>query len=126
IKHNKGILAYSPLQRGLLTGKMKPGQQFDPNDSRTGQAWYLDENIVQVNAFLDRIRPIAEANKASLGQVVLRWTIEQPGITVALAGARDVAQATDNAKAGSLKLSSNELRTISTELNKINLVFPEK
>ncbi|MDD2559462.1 MAG: aldo/keto reductase, partial [Bacteroidales bacterium] len=89
-------------------------------------AWYLDENIVQVNNFLARIRPIAEAHKASLGQVVLRWTIEQPGITVALAGARDVAQASDNAKAGSLKLSSDELRTISAELNKINLVFPEK
>lgn len=124
--HNKGVLAYSPLQRGLLTGKMKPGQQFDPNDSRTGQPWYLDENILQVNAFLDRIRPIAEAHKASLGQVVLRWTVEQPGITVALAGARDVAQATDNARAGMLRLSSEELQTISTELNKINLVFPEK
>ena len=105
---------------------MKPGQQFDPNDSRTGQAWYLDENIVQVNNFLNRIRPIAEAHKASLSQVVLRWTVEQPGITVALAGARNVAQATENARAGMLKLSPDELRIIDTELSKINLVFPEK
>jgi aryl-alcohol dehydrogenase-like predicted oxidoreductase len=43
-----------------------------------------------------------------------------------LAGARNVAQATENARAGMLKLSPDELRIIDTELSKINLVFPEK
>jgi len=121
IENGKGILAYSPLQRGLLTGKMKPGYTFEPNDSRAGQIWYKDENIVRINAFLQKISPLAEAKNASISQIVIRWTLEQPGITIALVGARDVPQAKQNASAGDIKLSKEELEFISGELQKLKL-----
>jgi len=117
-----GILAYSPLQRGLLTGKMTPGHTFEPNDSRIGQVWYKDENLKIINAFLKKLEPLAEAKKATIGQLVIRWTLEQPGITVALVGARTVAQAVQNAAAAHIRLSAEELTFISSELQKVCLV----
>ncbi len=51
IEHQKGILAYSPLERGVLTGKMKPGQSFGEGDHRAGVKFFKDENIERTNAF---------------------------------------------------------------------------
>jgi len=117
-----GILAYSPLQRGLLTGKMTPGHVFEPNDSRIGQIWYKDENLIRIKAFLQKLEPLAEEKKATIGQLVIRWTLEQSGITVALVGARTVAQAVQNAGAAEIQLKSHELAFISSELSTLQLV----
>ncbi len=111
-EHNIGVIVYSPLQRGLLTGKFKPDHKFPPGDHRATQVHFQPENIRRVNAFLEKIKPIAEAHKATLGQLVLSWTINQPGITAAIVGARDAAQAEENARAASVDLSSAELETI--------------
>jgi aryl-alcohol dehydrogenase-like predicted oxidoreductase len=78
IEHNKSILAYSPMERGLLTGKLKPGQQFEPGDHRAGLRTYKEENIRRTNAFLEKIKPIADDKGATLGQLVIRWTINRP------------------------------------------------
>jgi aryl-alcohol dehydrogenase-like predicted oxidoreductase len=74
-----------------------------------------------VNAFLEKILPIAEEKNASLSQLVLKWTIEQPGITIALAGARDAAQAKSNAAAADLRLSQEEIDRITAHLNELSL-----
>jgi len=116
LKENIGILAYSPLQRGLLTGKYKPGHHFKEGDTRAGNKFYTDEFINKVNCFLQKIQPIADGKKASLAQIVLRWTLEQPGITIALAGARNAEQAIDNAKVLQLKLSQEELDFIAKQM----------
>lgn len=122
IRNGLGILAYSPLQRGLLTGKMAPGQTFAPNDSRMGQLWYKNENLKLVNAFLQKLEPLAASKNATIGQLVLRWTLEQPGITVALVGARNADQAVQNAGAAQIHLSSDELAFITKELSQLYLV----
>lgn len=116
IRERKSIIAYSPLQRGLLTGKIKPGHQFGEGDTREGSRFYTDESIVKVNAFLDKLRPLAQSKNASLSQLVIRWTIEQPGITVALVGARNMEQAVQNAKAIEVKLTAEEIRFINEQL----------
>lgn len=116
IGHKKSIIAYSPLQRGLLTGKIKPGHKFGEGDTREGNRFYTDENIRKTNRFLDAIRPLAEARNATLGQLVLRWTIDQPGITIALAGARNEEQAVQNARAVNVKLSSEDIIFINKQL----------
>lgn len=120
-KHNKSILAYSPMQRGILTGKFKPDHEFKGDDHRPDTGFYTPENIYRVNAFLDKIKPIAADHKASLAQLVLRWTIDQPGITVALAGARNPDQAIQNAGAASIKLSAEELQQINSVLGQLKL-----
>lgn len=116
-KIKKGILAYSPLQRGLLTGKMYPGYPFNEGDNRAGGKYFTDEYIRQTNKFLDEIKPIARQKESTLAQLVLQWTIRQPGITIALAGARNPDQAVENARAADISLSSEEAKFIDDKLD---------
>jgi aryl-alcohol dehydrogenase-like predicted oxidoreductase len=125
LKHNKAIIAYSPLQRGLLTGKIRPGHVFAPGDHRPGTSFFKPENIRRIDNFLDQLQPLAKSRDALISQLVLRWTIEQPGITIALAGARDKMQAIQNAKAAYLELTSEEIAFIDGELKKLELVDEE-
>ena len=122
LERNKSILAYSPLERGLLTGKMKPGYQFAEGDHRANLYFFKDENLRRTNAFLQKIKPLADDKGATLGQLVLRWTIAQPGITIALVGARNAAQAKENAKTINIQLSQEEIDFITSELDHLQLV----
>ena len=117
MNNNLGILAYSPLQRGLLTGKLKPGHVFADGDHRDGNRFFTDDSINQTNSFLSSINHIAETHNATFAQIVLAWTLEQPGITIALAGARNADQAVQNAAAGDINLSPDELAEISKKLD---------
>ena len=121
IEHKKSIIAYSPLQRGLLTGKIKPGHKFGEGDTREGNRFYTPEAITKVNAFLDDLKPLAQSKGATLAQLVLRWTIEQQGITIALAGARNAEQAEQNARAVAIGLSKEEIKLINEKLGKLVL-----
>lgn len=121
-EHKKAIIAYSPLQRGLLTGKIKPGHQFNEGDSRENNRFYTPDNIKRVNSFLDSLRPLAESKGATLAQLVLRWTVEQPGITIALAGARNAEQAAQNAHAADVKLTAEEMTFINQKIKTLELV----
>jgi aryl-alcohol dehydrogenase-like predicted oxidoreductase len=121
LQQNISILAYSPLQRGLLTGKMKPGISFQEGDHRAGLYYFTDRNIERTNAFLDKIRPIAERKDATIPQLVLAWTIKQPGISIALAGARNAKQSAENAKALSIHLDTEEVNFINRELELLQL-----
>ena len=114
LANNKGILAYSPLERGLLTGKLKAGHQFAEGDHRSANPFFTDESILAANAFLEKLKPLAAAKNASLAQLVLRWTIEQPGITVALVGARNAQQSIENAAAINVHLSADEISFINS------------
>ncbi|WP_139925485.1 aldo/keto reductase [Hymenobacter sp. DG01] len=119
LEHNKAILAYSPMQLGLLTGKIKPGQHFEASDLRATHPLFKPEFVTRVNAFLDKIRPMAESKNATLGQLVLRWTLAQPGISVALVGARNAEQAVQNARAIEVQLSPQEVDFISQQLGQL-------
>jgi aryl-alcohol dehydrogenase-like predicted oxidoreductase len=122
IQHNKAIIAYSPLQRGLLTGKIKPDHVFAPGDHRPTTEFFKPENIRRIDNFLDKLRPLARSKNALISQLVIRWTIEQPGITIALVGARDTDQAIQNAKAIQVQLSTGEMAYIGSELKKLELM----
>jgi aryl-alcohol dehydrogenase-like predicted oxidoreductase len=103
----------------LLTGKIKQGHKFSEGDHRAGLYYFTDENIERTNKFMDKLRPLAEEKNATLSQLVIRWTIEQPGITIALVGARNAEQSVQNAKAANIKLSFQEIEFINEELHKL-------
>ncbi|PRD47322.1 aldo/keto reductase [Sphingobacterium haloxyli] len=112
MEYDKAILAYSPLQRGLLTGKIHPGYTFQEGDHRASSPHFQPDFIDKTNVLLEKIKPIAASKSASLGQLVLRWTIERQGITIALAGARNAQQALQNAKSIDIQLTVEEIETI--------------
>lgn len=119
--NRKAILAYSPLQRGVLTGKIRPGHVFKEGDNRGDSKYYKGDNLNRINAFLDELRPMAEAKKVTLAQLVIRWTVDRPGITVALVGARDAAQAVQNAEAIAVKFTTEEVKWINEKLYALKL-----
>jgi aryl-alcohol dehydrogenase-like predicted oxidoreductase len=122
LENNKGILAYSPMERGLLTGKIQSGHQFAEGDHRAGYKYFQAANLAQTNTMLDNLRPLADSKDCTLGQLVLRWTIERPGITVALVGARNAQQAVQNAEAIKVELTAADKLFINTQVDKLKIV----
>jgi len=106
------VLAYSPLAKGLLIGKTQPDRQFKPGDQRLGNPSFNLENIERVNEKLKQLQPIASCHNASVAQAVIAWTFAQPGVTCVLCGARNPKQTIENAEAGRIKLSPDEVRTM--------------
>jgi aryl-alcohol dehydrogenase-like predicted oxidoreductase len=101
IDNHIGVIAYSPLERGLLSGKYFKGEHLKSDDHRN--SYFGRFNPEKVQEFLSKIEPIALEKGGSLSQLVLRWTTLQPGITVVLAGARNAQQAMSNAEAMNIK-----------------------
>lgn len=111
-KHQIGILVYSPLERGLLTGKVTLEREFPAGDHRRDSPLFSLENRTRVLDALDQIRPIAHSYDATLSQLIINWTINVPGITAVIVGARNADQAIENAKAVKLNLFSSEYTKI--------------
>jgi len=107
-EQNIGVIVYSPLERGLLTGSVTPDRQFPPGDHRASHRFFTPENRQRVLDALERLRPIAERHGASFAQLVINWTVHEPGITAALVGARNADQAIHNARSLSFTLSPEE------------------
>ncbi|AQQ04825.1 aldo/keto reductase [Roseibium algicola] len=112
LKEKVSVLSYSSLALGLLTGKIGPDRTFEGDDQRKDNPRFSVENRRKVARLMDAIAPIAETHGATKAQVVIAWTLQQPGITFSLCGARDPEQARENAKAGRLRLTSEEIGLI--------------
>ena len=111
-EHGISTLSYSSLALGLLSGRMGPERTFSGDDQRRDNPRFSLANRAKVARLMAAIAPIAEAHRATVAQVVIAWTVSQPGITYALCGARNPDQARENAGAGRIRLSADDIRTI--------------
>jgi aryl-alcohol dehydrogenase-like predicted oxidoreductase len=105
-------LSYSSLALGLLTGMVSASRAFTGDDQRAADPRFSQENRQHAASFAQAILPLADKHGASVAQLVIAWTLSQPGITFALCGARDPLQALDNAKAARLRLDAADLAQI--------------
>jgi len=121
LDNNKSILAYSPLERGLLTGKIRPGHVFAPGDHRKDVSFFKEENLRRTDELLELLKPLAAEKRLTLGQLVILWTLQQPGITITLVGARNSEQAIENAKAIDSTLNKEEVEIITDYLEQLEL-----
>ena len=87
-QHGVSVLAYWPLAKGLLAGKMSRDETFAPTDSRRKYPMFQGDEWQKNHDLLDKLREIAAASGHSVAQTVINWTIHQPGITAALCGAK--------------------------------------
>ncbi len=110
--HGVAVIAYSPLANGLLTGRIAPERKFPPGDLRWNNPRFSIENRMRVAQALGSVRDIADRHGMSLTQLVLAWTVAQPGVTHALAGARNPEQSRDNARAALAELPPEDLERI--------------
>ena len=109
-KHKIRFLAYSPLGRGLLTGKASTARRFDSEDDRR---YWKSERVSDINRKLAKLEKIASSHGITIPALILAWTLSQPGISGVIAGARTPGQARENAKATSVQLTADESLQIS-------------
>jgi len=102
------VLAYSPMAQGILAGRFGAQPSFAPEDHRKGHRLFQPDIYPRVQEALERLKPIAARNGVTLGQLALAWVIRLPGVC-AIAGARSAAQAAENARAATLRLSAADL-----------------
>jgi aryl-alcohol dehydrogenase-like predicted oxidoreductase len=119
-----GILVWSPLAGGLLSGKYDRGHSH-PGGARRAKGW--DEPPVrdweQVWKIVDALKEIAEAHGASAAQVSLRYLLEKPGVTSIVVGSRTEEQLVDNLGTVELRLSDTELARLD-QLSGQPLLYP--
>jgi aryl-alcohol dehydrogenase-like predicted oxidoreductase len=119
-----GILVWSPLAGGLLSGKYRRGQDA-PEGSRHLTDWNEPpvRNEEQTYDIIEALVEIAGAHDASAAQVALAWLLGRPGVTSAVVGARTEEQLADNLRAAELGLSAEE-RARLDELSRPPLIYP--
>lgn len=109
IKNDISILAYSPLEQGLLAGKIKMDTKFSEGEYRNNLPWIRPENRKRVLEVLDGWEDLLEEYACTLAQLVIAWSYAQPGITYVLCGARKTKHAIDNAGAGDIELAEEHI-----------------
>ncbi|GAB3015492.1 aldo/keto reductase [Niabella terrae] len=110
LEHQLSIIAYSPMERGLLTGKYRSMRDLPEADHRNQYFGRFD--LEKVNTLTDALEELAKKYQATPAQLVLAWTFHQPAVVTALAGARNARQAIENAKAMEIQISEEDLALI--------------
>ena len=124
IDQGLGLLIWSPLAGGLLSGKYRRGQDAPPG-SRGASEW-TEPPIYDEDKLYDTIEAvveIAEGRGVSPAQVALAWLLERPGITTVIVGARTDEQLADNLAAASLALSPEETALLEA-VSRPTLIYP--
>ncbi len=121
ISNDKAIIAYSPLQRGVLSGKITSDYKFREGDHRPTTPFFREPNLSRINEYLSKIKFYADHQKATLAQLVLKWTLQQTGITCVLAGARNEKQVLENLRAAEVLLTESDEKQISIHLQQLKL-----
>lgn len=112
------LCVYWPLMKGLLAGKLPRDHQFDPADGRAKYPMFQGEEWQKNQDFLDDLRTIAADVELTVAQLVIAWTVQQPGITSALCGAKRDWQIQETAKAMSVSLSHSTNAAIAEALKR--------
>jgi len=115
-QHEIGVIVYSPLGQGILTGKYTAGITFAEGDARLPNFLFHSKNFDDSLAVVDVARQIGEARGKTTAQVAVRWVLQQNGVTAALVGAKRPSQVEDNLGSDGWELSADELR----QLNEIS------
>ncbi len=108
LKNQVGVVVYSPMSGGILSGRVSMERTFAESDGRSSDPLYHPVNRTQVLAALDKVKSVAEAHGVTLANLTVAWILHQPGVTGALVGARTPAQAVENARAMTVELSDEE------------------
>lgn len=112
--NNVSMLSYSSLALGLLSGKIDAERKFEGDDQRKENPRFSTTNRVKIMDLMDEITPVCDAHSATKAQTIIAWTLQQPGITFSLCGARNPQHAKENAKAGALNLTPEDIDMINS------------
>ena len=116
--HETGVIVYSPMQSGLLTGRFtaKRARALAKDDWRSRNAEFSGDNLRRNLALADAMKPVAERHATSVAAIAVAWTLAWPGVTGAIVGARIPAQVDGWLAAASLTLTSRDLAEIAAAM----------
>jgi aryl-alcohol dehydrogenase-like predicted oxidoreductase len=112
--HGTGVISYSPLQSGLLSGAFDAARaaRLAEGDWRRRNPEFSEPRLSANLALAERLRPIAERHRVGVAAVAVAWVLEQPGVTGAIVGARRPSQLDAWLAAGTLRLDAHDLEEI--------------
>ncbi len=115
MKNEIGVVAYSPMQAGLLSGKFD-FNKLAPDDWRRNSKYFQEPYLSKAINFVEKMRPIAEKYKKTVGQIAVAWVLNHPQITSAIVGARTIEQVEGNIGASGFTLGVEDIQLIEKEL----------
>lgn len=115
MKNEIGVVAYSPMQAGLLSGKFD-FNKLAPDDWRRNSKYFQEPYLSKAINFVEKMRPIAEKYKKTVGQIAVAWVLNHPPITSAIVGARTIEQVEGNIGASGFTLGVEDIQLIEKEL----------
>jgi aryl-alcohol dehydrogenase-like predicted oxidoreductase len=115
-EQNIAVVVYWALMKGLLAGRLTSQDQLDPADARRKYPMYQGQEWEKNQAFVARLREVATECGRTVAQVVINWTIHQPGITVALCGAKRPWQIEETAAAMGWQLTTEQHECIAAAI----------
>ncbi|MHB2024358.1 MAG: aldo/keto reductase, partial [Mycobacteriales bacterium] len=104
-----GLVPYSPLGRGFLTGAIRSPADFAPGDFRRGHPRFAGENFQRNLALVDEVRRLAEDKGITAGQLALAWVLSQGPDVSPIPGTKRVGYLEENAAASFVELSESDL-----------------
>ena len=112
--HGTGVIVYSPMQSGLLTGTFSEARatQLTAGDWRSRSPEFQPPNLQRNLALADALRPVASRHGVSVGAVAVAWTLTVRGVTGAIVGARSPQQVDGWIAAADLTLADQDLHEI--------------
>ncbi len=122
-----GVVAYSPMQAGLLTGAFSVERlaNLEPGDWRRKAPAFKEPIFSKTLELVDRLRPLAESWGYTMAQLSLAWVLAQPGVTSAIAGGRNPAQVEETARAGDWELEEEQLTQVNAIMEEVAVPNPE-
>jgi aryl-alcohol dehydrogenase-like predicted oxidoreductase len=116
-----GLVPYSPLGRGFLTGKMDENTQLGEGDFRSKLPRFAPEAMKANRAFVELLATIAKQKKATVAQIALAWLLSQKPWIVPIPGTTKLSRLKENAGATSIQLTTDDLREIEEAISKVPL-----
>ena len=117
-----GLVAYSPLGKGFLTGKIDEKTQFVEGDIRNTLPRYTEDARIANKALLDLLDQFAERHNATTAQIALAWVLAQKPWIVPIPGTTKLHRLTENNGAAAIQLTADELREIKDATAQIDVV----
>jgi aryl-alcohol dehydrogenase-like predicted oxidoreductase len=116
-----GLVPFSPLGKGFLTGKIDEKTTFDQSDFRNIVPRFTPESRKANQALVDLLRKIAERKKATPAQIALAWLLAQKPWIVPIPGTTKISRLDENIGAVAVELTSQDLREIDSAASKITI-----
>ncbi|MDR3745525.1 MAG: aldo/keto reductase [Acidobacteriaceae bacterium] len=124
-----GLVPYSPLGKGFLTGKIDQTTSFDKTDFRNTLPRFTPEAMKANMAFVDLLATLAKQKNATTAQIALAWLLAQKPWIVPIPGTTKLSRVEENIGAAAIELSAEDLREIRSAAEKIDVLgtrYPEQ